>query len=232
MIYLELLLILGDDLGADDLNACPPTLPPDLAADASSTDPSASTPAASVTIASFASLFSLFDLPKIQFSKKQSQYRREKHFIKESKKLTQSTLNYLQESLWSSWESLHEMVETANLVLGFRINGVRALVRKLCWNDAKDMLVELRYAASVRGLFAVLAREYSRFFISWGSGSHNSTWVYPLPDWNLATRCNHSGWIEVSRIPNRTGEGERNISVQFGNETKSKTWTKSNGLKF
>lgn len=78
-------MILGDDLGADDLNACPPTLPPDLAADASSTDPSASTPAASVTIASFASLFSLFDLPKIQFSKKQSHIEEKNTSLKNPK---------------------------------------------------------------------------------------------------------------------------------------------------
>jgi len=53
--YLELFIRGPDDRGADR-NACPPTLPPDLAAMAPSTGPSASTPAASATIASFPSL--------------------------------------------------------------------------------------------------------------------------------------------------------------------------------
>lgn len=59
--YLELLLILGEeDRGAEDRNAWPPTLPPLLAAEASSTVPRVNTPAANVTIANFANWFSFF----------------------------------------------------------------------------------------------------------------------------------------------------------------------------
>lgn len=60
-------MILGDeDLGAEDRNAWPPTRPPDLAADASSTEPSVNNPAASVTIANLATLFSFFFLHNSQ----------------------------------------------------------------------------------------------------------------------------------------------------------------------
>lgn len=60
-LYLEL-LILGEEeeerAEEEDLKAWPPTRPPDLAADAGSTDPSVNTPAANATSANFANLFS------------------------------------------------------------------------------------------------------------------------------------------------------------------------------
>lgn len=51
--YLELLLG-AETRGPDERKACPPTLPPLLAADASPTEPNVRTPAASVTTANFA----------------------------------------------------------------------------------------------------------------------------------------------------------------------------------
>ena len=54
------MLILGDDRGAGDRKAWPPTLPPVFAADASSTDPNVKAPAANAIIANLANLLSFF----------------------------------------------------------------------------------------------------------------------------------------------------------------------------
>lgn len=77
--YLEFLVILGEERGADEWKDWPPILPPLLAADASSTDPSVKTPAVSATIANFANLFSSFLFLRIQHGREGTHISKSTH---------------------------------------------------------------------------------------------------------------------------------------------------------